>query len=75
MVKLNPRDYVNKHLENVKANERRLKAANEIMEKKKQNPPRGGRKTKKEREGEARMMDQAAFLLFLEKENQKKSEE
>lgn len=71
MVKLNPRDYVNKHLENVKANERRLKVANEIMEKKNTNPPKSGRKSKKERELDARMKDQAAFLLFLENEKSK----
>jgi len=72
MPKLNPQQYVKRHTENVKANERKLKVANEIMEKKKDIiPRRGGRKTKKELQIEERMRDQASFLLFLEKEKDK----
>jgi len=43
------------------------------MEKTKPVPRKSGRKTKKEKEVEDRMKDQAAFLLYLEKAKEEDS--
>lgn len=65
MPKLNPLAYIKRHDENVRATQKKLAV---VMESPQPKIPKTGRKTKKEREVEARMKDQTAFLLFLEKE-------
>lgn len=70
MGKLNPRQYIKRHLEKEKANEKALRLAREDVEKKNNGFKKSGRKSKKEREVEERMKDQAAFLLFLKKEKE-----
>lgn len=82
---MNPLQYLKRQVENEKANQRRLRIANEIMEKRKdvsQNSGnnhsigrRPGPKTKKEKAVEERMRDQAAFLLFIAKEKEKEEKE
>jgi len=68
MGKMNPRAYIKRHDENVKENKKKLAI---VMESKDNKIPKSGRKTKQEKEVEARMKQQAAFLLFLEKEKNK----
>lgn len=75
MPKLNPKAYLKKYEEDVKENKRRLKVATQVMEKTKPIPRKSGRKTKKEKEVEDRMKDQAAFLLYLEKNKGEVEEE
>jgi len=69
MPKLNPKAYIKRHDETVKQNQKKLAV---VMEIDKPNIPKSGRKTKKQKEVEDRMKDQAAFLLFLKKEEENK---
>lgn len=62
---MNPRAYIKRHDENEREKQRKLKV---VMESEKPKLPKSGRKTKKQKEVEDRMKDQASFLLFLEKE-------
>lgn len=74
MPKLSPIAYLRQCEARENENKRKLRVASQIMEKAQHTPRKSGRKTKKEREVEERMKDQAAFLLFLEKEKETKSE-
>jgi hypothetical protein len=73
MPKLNPRAYIKKCDAQERENKRKLQVAAQIMEKTKPVPRKSGRKTKKEKEVEDRMKDQAAFLLYLEKAKEEDS--
>jgi len=80
MPKLNPQQYVKRLAENEKSMQRRLRVANEIVEKRKlsheesggKTSRRRGPKSKKEKEVEARLKEQEDFLLFLAREKEKK---
>lgn len=69
MGKMNPRAYIKSHDEKAKAVQKKLSVN---VENEGPKPSKGGRKTKKQREVEERMKDQAAFLLFLKKEENNK---
>ena len=68
---MNPRAYIKRHDENVKENKKKIAIADASMEIKKETATKGGRKSKHDKEVEERMKQQAAFLLFLEKEKTK----
>ena len=71
---MNPRAYIKRHDENIKSNQKKIAIANS-MEIDKSNTKKSGRKTKQEKEVETRMKQQAAFLLFLEKEKDSPNKE
>jgi hypothetical protein len=73
MPKLNPKAYIKRYDETEKEKQRRLGIAKQAMDDKKNIAPKSGRKTKKQREVEERMKDQASFLLFLEKEKKEEA--
>ena len=65
---MNPRAYIKRHDENIKEIKKKLAV---VVEPKDEKVSKSGRKSKQEKEVETRMKQQAAFLLFLEKEKNK----
>lgn len=62
---MNPRAYIKNYDEKVKAAQKKLSVN---VESEGVKSTKSGRKSKKQKETEDRMKDQAAFLLFLKKE-------